>query len=66
VLRAYSKPSNIGMVAAGTNGSANQAYGLGVVWSKSFNSFFKKKKKNKNSTQEETQKKNDSVNSEVK
>ncbi|MFP7657738.1 translocation/assembly module TamB domain-containing protein [Chryseobacterium proteolyticum] len=49
VLRGYSKPTNIGMgvVGAGTNGSANQAYGGGVVWSKSFNSLFKRKKKDK-------------------
>jgi hypothetical protein len=48
VIRGYSKPSNIGMGGlASTNGSANQAYGVGVVWSKSFNSLFKKKKKDK-------------------
>lgn len=49
VLRAYSKPTNIG-VGTGlvvTNGAANQAYGGGIVWSKSFNSLFKKKKKDK-------------------
>ena len=46
LLRGYSKPSNIGMVnGAGSNGTANQAYGAGIVWSKSFNSIFKKKKK---------------------
>lgn len=49
VLRGYSKPTNIGMGVGtvGTNGSANQAYGGGIVWSKSFNSFFKKKKRRK-------------------
>ncbi|WP_312078211.1 translocation/assembly module TamB [Chryseobacterium sp.] len=49
ILRGYSKPTNIGMGngTAITNGSANQAYGGGIVWSKSFNSFFKKKKKDK-------------------
>lgn len=51
ILRGYSKPSNIGMSngsgAVISNGSANQAYGGGIVWSKSFNSFFKKKKKDK-------------------
>jgi hypothetical protein len=49
ILRGYSKPTNIGMGPAGTgsNGSANQAYGGGVVWSKSFNSLFKRKRKDK-------------------
>lgn len=48
ILRGYSKPSNIGMVnGAGSNGTANQAYGGGIVWSKSFNSLFKKGKKDK-------------------
>ena len=42
VLRAYSKPSNIGLT--GVNGNANQSLGL-VVYSKSFNSFFGKSKK---------------------
>jgi len=49
LLRAYSKPSNIGM-ATGTpagNASANQSYGIGVVYSKSFNTIFKRKGKNK-------------------
>lgn len=44
LFRAYSKPSNIGLVA-GTSGAANQTYGAGVVYSKSFNSLFKRKKK---------------------
>jgi hypothetical protein len=40
VLRAYSKPSNIGLT--GVNGNANQSFGAGVVYSKSFNFFWKK------------------------
>lgn len=64
LLRGYSKPSNIGMVnGAGSNGTANQAYGAGIVWSKSFNSIFKKKKKDKKQTAEQTQIKTDSVKS---
>ncbi len=52
ILRAYSKPSNIGMVSGSSAGSGtgnNQSYGIGVVYSKSFNSFFKKKDKLKKS-----------------
>lgn len=45
LLRVYSKPSNIGLVAGVTSGSANQAYGVGVVYSKSFNTIFKSKKR---------------------
>ena len=44
LLRGYSKPSNIGLVA-GNAASANQTYGVGVVYSKSFNTLFKRKKK---------------------
>ncbi|WDF46672.1 translocation/assembly module TamB [Chryseobacterium sp. KACC 21268] len=36
LLRAYSKPSNLGL---GTANVLNQSYGVGVVYSKSFNSF---------------------------
>ncbi len=63
ILRAYSKPSNIGMVAssATSNGSANQSYGGGVVWTKSFDTLFKKKKKNKKSSDNSKDSKNDSV-----
>ncbi|MDP9960595.1 translocation/assembly module TamB domain-containing protein [Chryseobacterium lathyri] len=61
VLRGYSKPTNIGMVS--TNGSANQAYGGGVVWSKSFNSLFKKKKKDKKQMEAKTEIKTDSTKS---
>ncbi len=47
ILRAYSKPSNIGMGNVAGNASANQTYGIGAVYSKSFNTLFKKKRKNK-------------------
>lgn len=49
ILRGYSKPMNIGM---GTNAANNQAYGGGVVWTKSFERLFggsKKQRKSKNS-----------------
>lgn len=48
LLRAYSKPTNIGLngTEAG-NAGANQSYGIGVVYSKSFNTIFKRKKNNK-------------------
>lgn len=61
VLRGYSKPTNIGMVS--TNGSANQAYGGGVVWSKSFNSLFKKRKKDKKQSEAKAEIKTDSTKS---
>lgn len=61
ILRGYSKPSNIGMVG-GANSSANQAYGAGVVWSKSFNSIFKRKKnKNQKKTDNNPPAINDSI-----
>lgn len=44
VLRAYSKPTNIGMGNT-TNGSSNQTYGAGVAWTRSFDTLFKRKKK---------------------
>lgn len=67
VLRGYSKPSNIGVVnGAGSNGAANQAYGGGIVWSKSFNSLFKKKKKDKKAPEEKTEIKTDSTKSNTK
>jgi len=51
ILRAYSKPANIGLVV-GSNANENQSYGVGVVYSRSFNSFGdlfgKKKKKEEN------------------
>ena len=43
LLRAYSKPTNIGLNGTG-NAGANQSYGVGVVYSKSFNTIFKRKK----------------------
>ncbi len=67
ILRGYSKPSNIGMVnGAGSNGTANQAYGGGIVWSKSFNSLFKKKKKDKKVQEPKQEIKTDSTKSEAK
>ena len=68
LLRGYSKPSNIGMGIGTTssNGSANQAYGGGIVWSKSFNSFFKKKKKDKKTKNVDSEIKTDSVKTMVK
>ncbi|WP_415325889.1 translocation/assembly module TamB [Chryseobacterium sp. MMS23-Vi53] len=67
ILRGYSKPSNIGMVnGAGSNGTANQAYGGGIVWSKSFNSLFKKKKKDKKQAEPKNEIKTDSTKSEAK
>jgi len=67
VLRGYSKPSNIGLVnGAGSNGTANQAYGGGIVWTKSFNSFFKKKKKDKKNKDSQKEIKTDSIKSDGK
>ncbi|GEN76575.1 translocation/assembly module TamB domain-containing protein [Chryseobacterium hagamense] len=67
VLRGYSKPSNIGLVnGAGSNGTANQAYGGGIVWTKSFNSFFKKKKKDKKIQGQQKEIKTDSIKSDGK
>lgn len=48
LLRAYSKPSNIGVGVA--SAGLNQSYGVGVVYSKSFDSFkylFKSERKEK-------------------
>jgi len=46
LVRAYSKPSNIGLVAGNAGGTGeNQTYGVGVVYSKSFNTIFNRKKK---------------------
>ena len=63
IIRGYSKPTNIGMGMVSTNGSANQAYGGGVVWSKSFNSLFKKKKKDKKTSGAKGEIKTDSIKS---
>lgn len=62
LLRAYSKPTNIGLNGAGSgNASANQSYGVGVVYSKSFNSLFKRNKKGKKNLPEKQEIKRDSV-----
>lgn len=61
LFRAYSKPSNIGLT---TTAGANQSYGVGVVYSKSFNSFrdlFKKREKIKSDTVSANTNKIDSV-----
>jgi hypothetical protein len=62
LLRAYSKPTNIGLngTAAG-NASSNQSYGVGVVYSKSFNTLFKRKKKDKKEVEEKQKIKRDSI-----
>ncbi len=62
LLRAYSKPTNIGLngTAAG-NAGANQSYGVGVVYSKSFNTIFKRKKKDKSSQSAKESSKTDST-----
>lgn len=46
IFRVYSKPSNIGLVS-GENAGANQTYGFGVVYSKNFNTIFRKNKNKK-------------------
>ncbi|WP_332033757.1 hypothetical protein, partial [Kaistella sp.] len=62
LLRAYSKPTNIGLNGAGAgNASANQSYGVGVVYSKSFNTIFKRKKKDKNNNPKQSESKRDSI-----
>ncbi len=62
LLRAYSKPSNIGLLGAGTGvAGSNQSYGVGVVYSKSFNSFFKRKKKDERQQTTENEIKKDSI-----
>ena len=49
ILRAYSKPMNIGMNGTGAIGNMNQAFGVGVVHTRSFNSLFKRKNRKKQS-----------------
>ncbi len=54
LLRAYSKPSNIGVGVA--SAGLNQSYGVGVVYSKSFDSFkylFKNERKEKNANKKD-------------
>ena len=59
LFRIYSKPSNIGLVAGGGNAYANQTYGVGAVYSKSFSRLFKRK--NKNNKQDSVKNSNDSI-----
>ncbi|QCX52385.1 translocation/assembly module TamB [Elizabethkingia sp. JS20170427COW] len=66
VLHAYSKPANIGLVV-GSNASANQSYGVGMVYTKSFNKLgdifrSKKKKRKENKKDQHLIIKKDSVN----
>ena len=62
LLRAYSKPTNIGLNGAGAgNAGANQSYGVGVVYSKSFNTIFKRKQKDKKNNPSEGETKRDSI-----
>ena len=60
LLRAYSKPTNIGLNGSG-NASANQSYGVGVVYSKCFNTIFKRKKKDKSNNPKQAESKRDSI-----
>ncbi len=62
LLRAYSKPSNIGVNIVSP--TANQSYGVGVVYSKSFNSFkyiFKRRKRIKRDSLDKVVNKEDSL-----
>jgi hypothetical protein len=63
ILRVYSKPSNIGLLSGASTGNpgANQSYGAGVVYSKSFNTIFKRKKNIKNNQLENLKIKKDSI-----
>lgn len=54
VFRVYSKPANVGLVA-GSNASANQTYGGGVVISYGFDRFFPKKKVKQDSVKVENE-----------
>lgn len=45
IVRGYSKPMNIGLNGTLNVGNINQAYGMGIVYSKSFETLFGKKKK---------------------
>jgi hypothetical protein len=51
VIRGYSKPTNIGMIS--TNGTANQAYGVGLCGVKASILCLKRRKKIKNSDKKE-------------
>ncbi len=59
LFRIYSKPANIGLVAGSGNSYANQTYGVGAVYSKSFNRLFKRK--NKKTKQDSVKIYNDSI-----
>ncbi|WP_417429453.1 translocation/assembly module TamB domain-containing protein [Halpernia sp.] len=63
LLRFYSKPSNIGLLSGSNTGNpgANQSYGAGVVYSKSFNTIFKRTKKDKNKKVKNPEIKKDSI-----
>ena len=63
IIRVFSKPSNIGLVNGNSTGSAgeNQAYGVGAVWTKNFDTLFKRKKKNKKTKNDSTEVKKDSI-----
>ena len=64
LLRGYSKPTNIGLNgAASGNAGANQSYGVGVVYSKSFSTIFKKNKKR---NRKEPPIKTDSIKNDIK
>lgn len=68
ILRGYSKPMNIGLgsTTATSSGTSNQTYGAGIVWSKSFNTLFKRKKNKKADNKAKTLKSNkDSTNMET-
>lgn len=55
ILRVYSKPTNVGLVA-GSNAGANQTYGGGVVISYGFDRFFPNKKGKQDSVKVENEK----------
>ncbi|MGS0747249.1 translocation/assembly module TamB [Halpernia sp. GG3] len=63
IVRFYSKPSNIGLIGGGSTGNpgANQSYGAGVVYSKSFNTIFKRKNKIKKGQLQKLDIKKDSI-----
>lgn len=61
IFRVYSKPSNIGLIPGTGNTGANQSYGVGVVYSKSFNYLFNKKEKDKTQKSNSLHNKLDSI-----
>ncbi|QOW10391.1 translocation/assembly module TamB [Kaistella flava (ex Peng et al. 2021)] len=67
LFRAYSKPTNIGLNGTESgNAGANQSYGVGVVYSKSFNTIFKRKKKTKSPKTNQSEIKTDSIKNDSK